>query len=53
MDSYQIKVEDKPAPDDIQALRRNLSEFNLVQTGQGGRHFISVFVRDDEGQIVG
>src|SRR5438128_688189 len=52
MSAYQIKVEDKPAPEDIQVLRRGLSEFNAAQTGQRGQ-LISVLVRDHQGQIVG
>ena len=52
MDSYQIKVEDKPAPEDIQVLWHNLSEFNFARTGQGGQS-VSVFVRDDAGQTIG
>ncbi len=52
MTGYQIKVEDKPAPQDIQLLFRNLNEYNFAKTGQRGQ-FISVFVRDDEGQIIG
>ena len=52
MDSYQITVEDKPAPEDIQVLWRNLREFNFDRTGQRGQS-VSVFVRNDEGQIIG
>jgi GNAT superfamily N-acetyltransferase len=52
MNSYEIRIEDKAAPEDLQALWRNLYEFNVVQTGQHGQ-FISVFLRDSEGQIVG
>jgi GNAT superfamily N-acetyltransferase len=52
MDGYQIKVEDSPAPEDIQTLCNNLYEFNAAQTGQPGQ-FITVFMRDDERQIAG
>ena len=52
MDNHQIKVEDKPAPEDIQTLRSGLTDFNAAQTGQRGQ-FISVFIRDDQGRIVG
>jgi GNAT superfamily N-acetyltransferase len=52
MGSYQIKVEDKPAAEDIQVLRRGLSDFNFAQTGLRGQ-LICVLVRDHEGQIVG
>jgi GNAT superfamily N-acetyltransferase len=52
MDSCHINVEDKPAPEDIQLLFRNLNEFNLSRTGLLGQ-FITVFMRDDEGQIIG
>jgi GNAT superfamily N-acetyltransferase len=52
MNGYQIKVEDNPALEDIQALRRNLSEFNFSQTGQRLQS-LCVFVRDDEGKILG
>jgi GNAT superfamily N-acetyltransferase len=52
MDGYQLKVEDKPVPEDIQVLRRGLSDFNAAQTGQRGQS-ICVFLRDDPGQIVG
>src|SRR4051812_23821203 len=52
MDSYQIKIEENTFIEDIQALRRNLSEFNFTQTAQRGQH-ITVFIRDGEAQIVG
>ena|ERR1041385_3028103 len=52
MDGYQIAVEDNPLTEDIQVLRRNLTEFNLALTGQRGQS-ICVFIRDDEGKIVG
>ena len=51
MNGYQIKVEDE-ASGDIEALCNNLYEFNFSKTGQHGE-FISVFVRNDVGQIVG
>src|SRR2546427_1426375 len=52
MHGYKIKVEENAAPEDVQALWRNLYEFNVAQTGQQGQ-FLSVFLRDDKGQIVG
>jgi GNAT superfamily N-acetyltransferase len=52
MDGYEIKVEDKPTLEDIQVLRHGLSEFNFAQAGQRGQ-FISVFLRNDQQQIVG
>ncbi len=52
MEGDELSVEDTPAPEDIQALRRGLSDFNAAQTGQRGQ-LISVFLRDDQRRIVG
>lgn len=52
VNEYQIRIEDKAAPEDVQALWRNLYEFNVAQTGQRGQ-FIAVFLRDRKGRIVG
>src|SRR5438876_10409691 len=52
MSGYQINVEEKAALEDIQVLRRNLTEFNFARTGQRGQA-ISVFLRDDKASVVG
>jgi hypothetical protein len=46
MHGYKIKVEENAAPEDVQALWRNLYEFNVAQTGQQGQ-FLSVFLWDE------
>jgi GNAT superfamily N-acetyltransferase len=52
MTDYEIRIEDKVAPQDLEALWQHLYKFNFGQTGQRGQ-FISCFLRDRKGQILG
>ena len=49
MRSLQIEVE--PAPKDIRFLEDRLYDYNVEQTGSGDGKWLSIFVRDDAGEI--
>ena len=49
MQSLQIEVE--PAPKDIRFLEDRLYDYNVEQTGSGDGQWLSIFVRDDAGEI--
>ena len=49
MRSLQIEVE--PAPKDIRFLQDRLYDYNVEQTGSGDGKWLSIFVRDDAGEI--
>jgi GNAT superfamily N-acetyltransferase len=49
MQSLQIEVE--PAPKDIRFLEDRLYDYNVEQTGSGDGKWLSIFVRDDAGEI--
>ena len=50
MQSLQIEVE--PAPKDIRFLEDRLYDYNVEQTGSDDGKWLSIFVRDDAGEIV-
>ena len=50
MQKLEIKVE--PTPDDIRFLVDRLYEYNVEQTGVDDGKWLSIFVRDDKGEIV-
>ena len=49
MRSLQIEIE--PAPKDIRFLEDRLYDYNVEQTGSGDGKWLSIFVRDDAGEI--
>jgi len=49
MRSLQIEVE--PASKDIRFLEGRLYDYNVEQTGSGDGQWLSIFVRDDAGEI--
>jgi len=50
MQSLQIEVE--PAPKDIRFLQDRLYDYNVEQTGSGDGKWLSIFFRDDAGEVV-
>lgn len=49
MDKLRIEVE--PAPKDIRSLEDSLYAYNCEQTGTDDGKWLSIFVRDDAGEI--
>ncbi len=50
MQKFQIEVE--PAPGDIRFLEDRLYDYNVEQTGLDDGKWLSIFVRDEKGEIV-
>jgi GNAT superfamily N-acetyltransferase len=50
MQNLQIEVE--PAPKDIRFLEDRLYDYNVEQTGSDDGKWLSIFVRDNAGEIV-
>jgi GNAT superfamily N-acetyltransferase len=50
MQTFQIEVE--PAPGDIRFLEDRLYDYNVEQTGLDDGKWLSIFVRDEKGEIV-
>ena len=48
----KIQIEIEPAPGDIRFLEDRLYEYNVEQTGSDDGKWLSIFVRDDKGEIV-
>ena len=53
MASYTLIVEDEPKTDDVEALARGLNEHAVRNTGVAGFREIAVFVRDEDGALMG
>ena len=53
MASYTLIVEDEPKTDDVEALARGLNEHAVRYTGVAGFREIAVFVRDEDGALMG
>jgi GNAT superfamily N-acetyltransferase len=51
--SYTLIVEDEPKTDDVEALARGLNEHAVRYTGVAGFREIAVFVRDEDGALMG
>ncbi len=47
-----LRIEVKPAPGDVRFLEDRLYEHNVEQTGFHDGKWLSIFVRDDKGEIV-
>jgi GNAT superfamily N-acetyltransferase len=47
-----LKIEVEPAPRDIRLLEDRLYEYNVEQTGSDDGKWLSIFVRDDAGEMV-
>lgn len=52
MDLENLKIEVDPATKDIRALDDRLYEYNVEKTGSDDGRWLSIFVRDDSGEIV-
>ncbi len=52
MQDLELVVENNPAPKDIEALGRGLTEHALPTTGVPGFRPLAVFVRDQQGNLV-
>jgi ribosomal protein S18 acetylase RimI-like enzyme len=50
MENFRIELE--PAPGDIRFLEDGLYDYNVEQTGSDDGKWLSIFVRDDKGEIV-
>ena len=53
MDEYQLALEESPAPEDVERVRAGLHRYNLAQTGADDARPLTIFLRDEAGQIVG
>jgi len=53
MDGDKIRVEDQPSDEDVRTLIRNLVHYNDSQAEKENWQPLVIFVRDDQGQIVG
>ena len=53
MNSYTFTVEDSPSNDDVQSLSRGLSAHALSHLPEPGFHPLGVFMRNENGTIVG
>lgn len=51
MDMDKLRIEVEPAPKDIRSLEDNLYAYNVEQTGSDDGKWLSIFVRDDAGEI--
>jgi GNAT superfamily N-acetyltransferase len=51
MDTNNLVVETKPAPEDVRFLEDRLYEYNVEQTGVDDGQWLAIFVRDDHGVI--
>jgi GNAT superfamily N-acetyltransferase len=49
---HNLQVEVEPAPKDVRFLEDRLYDYNVEQTGSGDGKWLSIFVRDDAGEIV-
>ena len=53
MASYQLSVEDNPRNEDVEALGRGLNDHSIPYTRVAGFRPIGVFMRDEQGLLVG
>ena len=53
MPSYHLTVEDNPNNEDVDALARGLNDHSIAYTHVAGFHPIGVFMRDEQGVLVG
>jgi GNAT superfamily N-acetyltransferase len=53
MDGIRITSEPDGAPADRQTLQDAIDSFNVKATGRGGEPFVSLFVRDERGKLLG
>jgi len=49
----QIQIESKPRPEDCQAIRDGLAEYNKLYADPDHFEPLSIFVRDDQRAICG
>lgn len=49
----EFRIEDNPKPEDILLLQDRLYEFNAAAVGVKDGRFLSIFVRDDAGELLG
>ena len=52
MDVENLKIEVEPAPEDIRFLEDRLYDYGVEQTGSDDGKWLSIFVRNDAGEIV-
>ena len=52
MDLENFRIEVEPAPKDIRILEDRLYDYNVEKTGADDGKWLSIFVRDDAGEIV-
>ena len=52
MDMDKFKIEVEPRPSDVRILDDRLYEYNVKQTGADDGKWLTIFVRDDAGEIV-
>jgi GNAT superfamily N-acetyltransferase len=52
-DKYSITLEESPAPEDTRFVFDSLQKFNFGIVGDDNHHSLAIFLRDNEGHIVG
>jgi GNAT superfamily N-acetyltransferase len=52
MDPQKLTIEVEPATKDIRVVEDGLYDYNVEQTGTDDGKFLTIFVRDDAGEIV-
>jgi GNAT superfamily N-acetyltransferase len=52
MDMDKLKIEVEPRPADIRILDDRLYDYNVEQTGADDGKWLTIFVRDDAGEVV-
>ena len=53
MDEYRLALEDGPAPEDVERVRIGLHQYNLAHTRADDARPLTIFLRDEGGQVVG
>lgn len=53
MEELPITIEDSASPEDIAAVHEGLYEYNISMAGDAQFRLLRIFVRDDDGNIVG
>ncbi len=52
-DEYSITLTEAPDPEDAQAVREGLDQYNRAHVGETGYRPLTLFVRDASGAVIG
>lgn len=53
IDDYQISIETTPDDNDVRVLLNGIHDHNTNHSGAGEAHYLSIFLRDQLGKVVG